>query len=193
MPISKLQLLSLAMGLSISASLMAQGLPKAEYKAGQQMVADDYQAANVKCDAMSGNAKDVCVVDAKAGRRVAKANLEANYLPTERNHYKARLAKAEGDYDMAKERCNEKAGNAKDVCVKEAKALEVTAKADAKAQTKIRAANTKAKEATQDARKDAAEDKTTAAFVLAKEKCDAMAGVTKDNCVSEAQVKFGKQ
>lgn len=193
MPIPKLQLIFLAMGLASSACVLAQGLPKAEYKAGQQVVADDYQAAKVKCDAMSGNAKDICVVDAKAGRKVAKANLEANYQPTEKNHYKARLAKAEGDYDMAKERCSEKAGNAKDVCVKEAKALEVTAKADAKAQTKTQEANTKAKEVTQDARKDASEDKTTAAFALAKEKCDALAGVAKDKCVSDAKVKFGKQ
>ncbi|MDZ7938958.1 MAG: hypothetical protein U5M53_12025 [Rhodoferax sp.] len=192
MPNFKLPSIFLAVGLVASTTLMAQGLPKAEYKAGQQVVADDYKAAKAQCDALSGNAKDICVVDAKAGRNVAKANLEANYQPTEKNHYKARLAKAEGDYDMAKERCSEKAGNAKDVCVKEAKALEVTAKADAKVQMQTRDANKESRETTQEARKEAAADKATAAYALAKEKCDAMAGVAKDNCVSEAKVKFGK-
>jgi hypothetical protein len=35
---------------------------------------------------------------------------------------------------VAKEKCDDKAGNEKDVCVKEAKAALVRAKADAKAQ-----------------------------------------------------------
>ena len=37
---------------------------------------------------------------------------------------KVLVAKAESAYAVAKERCDDKSGNAKDVCVKEAKAVE---------------------------------------------------------------------
>ena len=42
------------------------------------------------------------------------------------------IAKAEADYRVAKEKCDDSAGNAKDVCLKEAKAAEAAAKAEAK-------------------------------------------------------------
>jgi hypothetical protein len=42
------------------------------------------------------------------------------------------VAKAEADYRVAKERCDDQAGNVKDVCLEEAKAAEAAAKADAK-------------------------------------------------------------
>ena len=45
---------------------------------------------------------------------------------------------------MAKERCDDKAGNVKDVCVKEARAAAVAAKADAKAKLKTANANDQA-------------------------------------------------
>ena len=35
------------------------------------------------------------------------------------------FAKADATYNVAKEKCDDKAGNAKDVCVQEAKAIEV--------------------------------------------------------------------
>jgi hypothetical protein len=42
------------------------------------------------------------------------------------------VAKAESAYAVAKERCDDKSGNDKDVCVKEAKAVEIKALVDAK-------------------------------------------------------------
>jgi len=54
--------------------------------------------------------------------KVAKAELEARYKPSEKNRYQARVAQADADYSVAKEKCDDKAGNEKDVCVKEAKA-----------------------------------------------------------------------
>jgi hypothetical protein len=37
-------------------------------------------------------------------------------------------AKSEADYRVAKERCDDKSGNPKDICVEEAKAAQATAK-----------------------------------------------------------------
>ena len=83
---------------------------------------------------------------------------------------------AEADYKVAKERCDDKAGNEKDICVKEAKAAMTKVQADAKAAQK----GTEAK-------MDASKDKLDADYKVAAEKCDAMAGDAKSSCVKPGQ------
>ena len=53
---------------------------------------------------------------AKAGGRekVAKAELEARDKPSENASYKLRVARADADYSVAKEACDDKAGNVKE-------------------------------------------------------------------------------
>ena len=104
----------------------------------------------------------------------------------------ARVAKADADYDVAKEKCDDLKGNDKDVCVKQAKAAHTKAKADAKvAKVDSKTAhNTAEKRA--DVRKDAAEDKRDAEYKVAVEKCDAMSGAAKDQCVKNAKVRYNK-
>ena len=89
---------------------------------------------------MSGNPKDVCIAEAKAAEKKAKANAEAPYKNTDTARRNARIAAAKADYDVAKAKCGDKTGNDKDVCIKEAKAAETKAIADAKATQKIAAA-----------------------------------------------------
>ncbi len=43
-----------------------------------------------------------------------------------------------------------------------------------------------------DARREAVEDTTTAEFNVAAEKCGALAGQAKDDCVSNANMRFGQ-
>jgi starch phosphorylase len=90
------------------------------------------------------------------------------------------------------EKCDDKAGNDKDVCVKQAKAAETRAKADAKANMKVAKAGQAATEKSSAARKDAAEDKRDADYAVAKEKCDKFSGDAKDRCLNEAKARFGK-
>ena len=85
------------------------------------------RADKAACDALSGNAKDVCVEEAKGKEKVAKAEAEAAYKNTPKAREKARVARADAAYEVAKEKCDDLAGNAKDVCVKEAKAAHVKA------------------------------------------------------------------
>ena len=124
---------------------------------------------------------DVCAETAKGKEKVAKAENEAAYKDTEKARYDAKVARAEADYAVAKEKCDDRKGNDKDVCVKEAKAAETKAKADAKA-THVSA----------DSRKDAAEDKRTADYKVAVEKCDSMSGDAKNQCVKDAKARYGK-
>ena len=82
---------------------------------------------------------------------------------------------------MAKERCDDQSGYAKDVCVKEAKATREKGMADIKANKEIG-----------EARKDAADTKRDADYKVAAEKCDAMSGDAKSTCVKSAKSQFGK-
>ena len=151
-----------------------------------------YKTDKDACSSQSGNAKDICVADAEGKHNVAKADAEAAYDNTPKAREDARLARAQASYGVAIEKCDDLAGNPKDVCVKEAKAALVTGKADAKvdrvtADTRKDAATKQA-----DARNDANADKREAEFKVAVEKCDALAGPSKDACVSNAKVQYGK-
>ena len=180
-----------AVALACSGAAFAS-ISKDEYKAGKDRVAADYKAAKANCGSLAGNAKDICVAEAKGREKVAKAQLEADYKPTEKNRYDVAAAKAEADYAVAKEKCDDKAGNDKSVCVKQAKAAETRAKADAKANMKVAKAGRAAGEKSADARKDAAEDKRDADYAVAKEKCDKFSGDAKDRCLNDAKARFGK-
>jgi len=101
------------------------------YKADKDKIEAQYKADKDRCGSLSGNAKDVCQAEAKGKEKVAKAELEANYKNTDKARIDARTAKADADYDVAKEKCDDLSGNQKDVCVKEAKAAHTKAKSDA--------------------------------------------------------------
>lgn len=157
-------------------------MSKADYQGGKTRISADYKRDKAACASQTANAKDICIQEAKAKEKVARAELEYGYTGKAGDHHKVLVAKAESAYAIAKERCDDKSGNAKDVCVKEAKAIEVKALADAKLGKEIG-----------EAKKDAAADKLDADYKVAIEKCDALAGDAKDNCVAAAQTKFGKK
>lgn len=151
-----------------------------------------YKINKDACDSRSGNAKDICLAEAKGKEKVAKADAEAAYKATPKAREDARIARAEATHDVAKERCDDLSGNAKDVCVKEADAALVKVKADAKVDRV--AADTKEDVAMKEteARQKAAADKRDADYKVAVEKCDALSGPAKNTCVSEAKMRYGK-
>lgn len=154
---------------------------KAAYKQAGESADADYKVAREKCNSLADNAKDVCVEEASAARVHAKSDAEAKYKNTEKARASARKANADADYSVAKAKCGSLAGNAKDVCIKEAKAVMVSAKADAQQH----------KEVVQ-AKADARDDKRDANYKVALEKCDALAGAAKDTCVASAKSQYGK-
>jgi hypothetical protein len=159
------------------AAVMAKG----DYQSTKTQIKADYKADKAACGAQSGNAKDICIEQGKAKEKVALAELEFGYSGKATDRTKVLVAKAESDYAVAKERCDDLAGNPKDVCVKEAKAIETKALADAKLDKEIGTA-----------RKDAAADKREADYKVATEKCDALAGEAKSGCMANAKMNFGK-
>jgi hypothetical protein len=178
-------------------------ITKEDFKSRTDVIETTYKAAKERCAPMAGNAKDVCQAEAKGEHDVAKKELDAALNPTDKNRYDARVARAEATYKVAKEKCDDQAGNAKDVCVKEAKAAEAKAKADAKLNKQVTSALSTAGEKTADAtaaagekiseaRTDAVDTRREADYKVAKEKCDALSGQAKDNCVTAAKMKYGK-
>lgn len=198
-----LQALTVALGLAWSAGALAQGLSRSDYSQAKDRISAEYKAAKAACGSLSGNAQDICVEEAKGQEKTAKAELEATYQPTPKSRYQARVAKAEAGYEVAKERCDDLAGNARDVCVKEAKAALVAAKADAKVQWETAKANLAAQEKSGEARrdanakkadasKDAAIEKREAQYQIETEKCEAYAGDAKTVCLAAAKSRYGK-
>lgn len=179
----------LLFGLLVSIGANAQeGISRNEYKAGKEHIEANYKTAKETCDSLAGNQKDICVAEAKGGKNVAQAELEARYRPGSKNDYNVRVAKAEAAYEVAKERCDDQSGNAKDVCLKKAKSDETAAKADARANKETAKAG---KEST-DARREARDEKTEAEYKVAREKCDDYSGNAKDRCLAEAKARFNK-
>ena len=105
----------------------AATLDKASYQSGKTRISADYKAANNACSSQAANAKDICVQEAKAKEKIARAELEFSYTGTDKDRTKVQVAKAEAAYAVAKERCDDEKGNNKDVCVKTAKAAETKA------------------------------------------------------------------
>src|SRR4029079_2292841 len=80
---------------------------------------------------MKGNEKGVCQAEAKAHEKVAKAELEQKYEPSDRHARKVDKTKAEGKYEVAKEKCESNKDGVSD-CKKQAKAEYDKEKADIK-------------------------------------------------------------
>ena len=159
----------------------AASMDKTAYQAAKSRIEADHKAAKAGCAQLAGNAKDVCTEEGKAKQKVARAELEYAYSGKMGDQNKVLVTKAETVYAVAKEKCDDKAGNVKDVCVQEAKAVETKALADAKAGKQIG-----------EVRMDANEAKRDADYKLATEKCDALAGDAKTACMASAKTMHGK-
>lgn len=131
-------LLAAAAGASFAAApTAALNHDPATYRNLTKQVAADYKSAIAKCADMSGNAKDVCVEEAKANRAHAEADAIAQYNNTTKGRTKARVAVADADYALAKAKCAGMSGADKDNCVANARSVHTAALADAKADRNV--------------------------------------------------------
>ena len=123
--------IAIAAMFAVSGAFAATG-DKTDYKAAKDRISAENKADKAVCDSYSGNKKDICAAEAKMKRDVAKADLDANLKNTADARRAAVIKKVDAEYDVAKEKCDDLAGNAKDVCVKDAKAAREKAKTSAK-------------------------------------------------------------
>jgi hypothetical protein len=180
------QLMTVTLALAFSAPFVAHAQSDADLKNQEKQIEAQYRADQKKCTDLAGNAKDICVAQAKGSEKVAKAELQArrdNYTAEARHDL--RLAKAEAAHDVAKEKCDEMAGNTKDVCLKDALAAFTRAKAEARA-------DRKASETSKNSRDQVANTTRNAEYDAAVERCDKYAGETKSRCVADTKARFGR-
>ena len=156
-------------------------MSKSDYSKAKSQIVADYKSARIGCNSLAGNAKDICVEEVKGKENVAKAELEAQYTGKESDQFKLRMAHADANYAVAKEKCDDKGGNEKDICVTQAKAEFTKAKSDANLRKTVAKATT-----------ESIEDRLTADYKVATEKCDALAGEFKASCITAAKAKYGK-
>lgn len=154
---------------------------KQVYQQARDAAGAGYKNARARCDAITGNPRDVCVAEAKAARVQAEESARATYEDTLKAYTRARVRIANANYERDQTRCGGMTGNDKDVCKAQAKATLVAAQADARANQK-----------SIEARNEARDDKLAAAYRVEMEKCDAFAGAAKDQCVSAARTAFNK-
>ena len=168
-----------ALALAGLAGAASANITKPVYSTAKDELKTMYKAERDNCGSLAGNAKDVCVERAKGHEKVALAHLEYQYTGTTKDRNDYLEARYEAKYKLAKEACYDKSGNAKDVCVADAKAAHDKAKADLKAN-----------KAVAEAQNDQMEAKLKADYKAANERCDALAGDAKDSCQASARARY---
>jgi hyperosmotically inducible protein len=157
------RILMLALAGISSASFAAPVNDSVAYKQADNQAASDYKAAKAACDSQSGNAKDVCVEQAKATRAHSEASAVAQYKNDKRSVEKAAISVANADYDVAKAQCAAMSGGDKDSCLSTAKSTQTAAIDNAKA------------------------GKAAADVARTGENCSAMTGADKASCMTRTR------
>ena len=155
----------------------------ATYRNVSEKATTEYKAATAKCDARSGNDKDVCMAEAKASRARTESDAIAKYNNSEKGRASARAKVAEAEFDVAKAKCDAMSGADKDGCMDNAKSVRTAALADAKAgregSTAVGASGSAGLVASTDTK-----DPVKAAAVA---KCDQAAGGSKTGCLVDSK------
>jgi hypothetical protein len=162
--------------------VQAANFSKSAYDSSKADIKATYKAEREHCASLGGNGKDVCIEQAKGREAVALAQLNYNYSGKAADEQKLYEVRAESRYELAKERCDDFAGQAKDVCLRQAQSDREKAVAEIKLSKKVTAAI-----------EDADEARTQADFKLAIEKCKALGGDAKDSCVATAKARHGER
>lgn len=171
----------LVAALTAVSAIYAATMSRADYVREKDRIATLFKSEKSACGSFSGNEKDICKEKADGKQKVARAELEYQYTGKPADATRRAVVKADTAFALAKEVCDDKAGNPKEVCVQEARATQTKALADAKLQTKVG-----------DAMQEATDDKRDANYKLAAAKCDSLAGDARTACVNEAKARFGK-
>lgn len=121
----KKHLLGLALALGVgTAGVVYSGdtaMKKDAYKAAQQRIEAQGKSQRQACGRLRGNAKDLCEAKADGWEKIAKAQLETRYKPGPESEKKEKFARAEADFELAKQRCQALKDRARDTCVAQAK------------------------------------------------------------------------
>jgi hypothetical protein len=114
----------------------ASAEPAAPQSAPQAATAPSEQPSlKERCDGLEGNAKDICKAEGRAAEKIAEAEATVQQHDTPKNRFELEKVRAEANYEVDKERCDDQVGDAKKACKSKAKAVRDLALAEAKMQS----------------------------------------------------------
>lgn len=167
--------------LCTAAASAAAPMSFADLNAGLARAAADFVAAKAACDKLAGNPRDVCREQARAQEMVTRAELELARAGTPKARDYLAAIKLDTAYDVARTQCNDKTGEAKTHCTREAQATRTQGQADLKLRQR-----------TMRARSDGADGRREAADEPAAQKCDATAAEVRAACAAAAKAAKAK-
>jgi hypothetical protein len=121
-----------AFGISAAVDSPRSLMAPSDYSTAKKAIESEARVALAHCRDLDGQSKDVCKAEARAGERVAKADLEARYRGTVAATADARLARAKAHYEVAKARCSDQRSEDKLSCLRDARSEKAKALAAAK-------------------------------------------------------------
>jgi hypothetical protein len=157
---------------------LAQAMSEINFKASQERIGAIAKATKVTCAALTGNTRDICIVQTNGRARIDRAELDAIYKPSARTHYLALTTRADADFSLSNTRCNERSADIRETCRKEAMSQKSAARASAK--TKFKQINAHAAEL----------DRHNVRFAFAKDMCDRYSDTDKDACMNQAMLQL---
>jgi hypothetical protein len=162
-------------------TVQAQTQAQLDYRSGKERIGAAFKADRGVCATMQGNTRELCLVQAKARQKAAQAALEFGSTGKPADEYRVLQAAAEARYAVARQRCMPLTGNARHVCIKQAKAVEAEAIADARSHRKR-----------SEQHQEEEQERRDALYAVAARKCDALRAEAKDLCIAAARTQFGK-
>lgn len=183
LPCPRLKLAGVAVLLAATGfTAQAANFSKPSYDSAKADIKATYKAERDNCGALAGNAKDICIEQAKGREAVALAQLEYNYTGKAADEQKLYTVRADTRFELAKERCDDLGGDAKDVCLRQARTEHEKAQAEIKLARKVNSAIDEAESA-----------RMKSDYKLAAEKCGQLAGDAKASCVASAKAQYGEK
>lgn len=162
-----------------AAPVHAELIGLADLHAGFARATADLAADRTACDQRVGNPRDVCREQALAKERVTRAELVVASTGTRKSQDYLAAVKLDTAYDVARTQCNDKTGDAKRACTRQAQAMRSKGLAALKPDPHMTAAPVDEHRG--------ADDKAAA------EKCSALAADARARCMAAAKpLKGGK-
>jgi hypothetical protein len=167
--------------------LSAQVLARSDHQAREQAIALRDRSAQAACARLAGQAKAVCFAEADAQESIARAELAAQYRPSAKARHRALNVAADSRLSLAKVRCDDRSGIARNGCVAQALQLHTSERADATARLRTFEANAMAAEQSAEDREEAASDTFAVRYAAAKLQCDGYVAKLRELCLLQTR------
>ena len=184
--------MTLAAGLALCTGLSAQAFSRSDYLAREEALALRDRAAVAACAPLAGQSKAVCLAEADAEDRIARAELAAQHRPSAKARHRALVAAADSRLALAKVHCDGRPGTARNGCVAQALQQHASARDHAMARLKTSEANAMAAEQSAEDREEAASDTFAVRYAAARLQCDGYVDKLRELCLLQTRDHFLK-